>query len=242
VNNGKLAICVPSRGRPLAFARFLDSFLETSDGAADVLLRNGEADPTKDEYAVFEDVPGLIRVVGTDEGFNSVSGNAGYNCAQQDLYERFPDYSAYLSIEDDCVLHTRGFDTQLLSMLDDFPGRVGCLHLYDRAQTIHVMCVSAEWCSALGWFFDPQVGEQGFNQMLNLAQRAPAQFAKAVSVQFTHFPHLRSYGYTGNERAGALEQPAVVRSFYDQEAMLNDWMHNRAHADKAKLVAKAGLS
>lgn len=235
MKNGRLAICVPSRSRPLAFARFLDSYLATAHGYADVLLRNGEADPLKDEYAVFEDCPGLIRVVGTDEGFNSVSGNAGYNCAQQDLWERYPDYSAYWSIEDDCVINTPGFDTQLLSMFDDFPKRVGLLLPHDWSNTIKCPVMSAEWCDALGWMFDPQVGEHGFNQVLHLAQMYPAQFAKAVSVQFTHQPLLRNYGYTGNERPGSMEQPEVVNKFYEQTALYDEWMQNRARADKAKL-------
>jgi hypothetical protein len=236
MKNGKLAILVPSRGRPTTFARFMASWMATTSGASDLILRNGEDDPLADLYAAFEGTPNLIRVLGTDRGFNSVGGNAGYNCAQQDLWERFPDYSAYLSIEDDCILHTPNFDTMLLRMFDDYPGRVACLELYDRSQTIHCPCLSAEWCDALGFLFHPDVGEHGFYQVLDLAMTYPAQFGKAVSVQFTHYPHLREYGYNGDERPGALSQPAVVEAFKHQARALVNWMSKNRQSAKAALM------
>jgi hypothetical protein len=206
-----------------------------------VLLRNGEADPIKDEYARFEGIPYLHRVVGPDEGFKSTwAGTAGYNPAQQDLYERFPNYAAYLCIEDDCVLHTPGFDRWLLEAFDEFPGRVGLIELIDRSHTIHVTAHSAEWCSALGWLCCPEVGEQAFRLSLRLASAHPPMYMAGAGAQFTHMPCVRAYGYTGNERQGAIEQPEVVRNFFDQEAALSAWIDKHFDEYKCRLMNAVG--
>lgn len=241
--NGRLAVLVPSRGRPKVFARFLDSFLEHNAGLADVILRVGDTDLQKDAYNRFIGIPGLVHVVGPDEGFNSTwAGTAGYNPAQQDLYERFPNYAAYLSIEDDTVLHDDAFDLSLLQELDKFSGRVGLIELYDRSQTIHCPCVSAEWCEALGYLFSPEVGEHGFYQLLQLAQTEPVQYLSGRGVaQFTHYPHLREYGYTGDERPGALAQPAVTEAFKSQARALVEWKRTSFRQAKDALLRKAGL-
>jgi len=239
MKNGRVALLVPSRGRPKAFARLVDSFLANGTGYSDLILRNGEADPVKDEYAMFEGIPGVIRVVGTDQGFNSF-GTAGYNPAQEDLWERFSDYSAYISIEDDCVLETPGFDQWLLAEFDRFPGRVGLIELYDRSQTIHCPCLSAEWCDALGYLFLPGVGEHGFHQVLQLAQADPPQYLVGTGAHFTHYPHLREYGYTGNERKGALATPGIPEQFHQQAIMLARWRQQHFRGAKDALLRKAG--
>jgi hypothetical protein len=83
------------------------------------------------------------------------------------------------------------------------------------------------------------VAEHGFYQVLQLAMMYPAQFGKAVGVQFTHFPHLREYGYAGDERPGALSQPAVVSTFHEQARLLVNWMSKNRQTAKAALLKAA---
>lgn len=246
ITNGRLAILVPSRGRPQSFLRLMESFLKTTTGCADLILRNGDADPRYHEYSSFEGFPHVIRVVGPDTGFKSSwRGTAGYNPAQQDLWKRFPGYAAYLCIEDDCVFHTQDWDRWVLSSFDVFPGRVGVTELYDRSQTIHCLAMSAEWCGALGYLCHPDLAENAFEQTVVLANMSPKQIQGARGkAEFTHLPHVRAYGYTGNERIGAVEvgNEAVVAAYRQDEAdMFNNWMPTFGAAEKAKLCVAAGL-
>lgn len=221
--NGRLAICVPSRGRPKTFLRFLQSFYRhATPGLSEVILRNGENDPSKDAYEPFtEGMPNLIRFVGRDTGFNSCDGTAGYCTAQQDIWERYPDYSAYLCIEDDCVLESPGFDRWLLDALNNFPNRVGMIELIDRSQQVQVQCFSAEWCNALGFLCHPEVGEPAFKMAVYLA--SPGLIARGDGAHFSHYALL---GDTGTERSGSPKwTDGTVTRFYEQERfMFNEWL------------------
>lgn len=219
--NGKLAICVPSRGRPKTFARFLASvYQHYTPELSDIIVRNGENDDSKDLYKqYFAGLPGVIHFVGPDSGFKtSVDGTAGYCVAQQDIWERFPDYSAYLCIEDDCVLESSGFDRWLLDRLDKFPNRVGMIELVDRANQVQCQCFSAEWCNALGFLCHPDVGEPAFKLSVYLA--TPGLIARGEGAQFTHRPLL---GDTGAERSGSPKwTDGTVARFYQQEEYMNN--------------------
>ena len=242
-HNGRLAILVPSRGRPRTFARFVESWAMTSSGVSDILLRTGEADPLASAYEAFDEIPAIIRTHGPDTGFNSTwAGTAGYNPAQQDLYTRFPNYAAYLCIEDDCVLETPGFDAWLLRAVKGFPGRVGvielqCLSPPDR--NCFCLCLSDGWCRTLGYLCHPDLGENAFEQTIVLANMPPLMIRSGKGgAEFTHHPHLRDRGYTGDERPGALAQPDVVAAFTEQEDMMfNQWLPLHAHTEKGKLIA-----
>ena len=237
VTNGKLAILVPSRGRPQTFLRFLESFYKCmTPGLSDVILRNGLSDPLLVGYEVFESLPNVHRVVGTDEGFNSTwAGTAGYCPAQQDLYTRFPDYAAYLCIEDDTVLASVGFDRWLLDAFDDFEGRKGMVELYDRAQTIHVQCFSAEWCQALGYLCNPAIGEIAFLFARYLAGNNRFKSGKG-HAEYTHIPLLRA---TDTERPGAMLQPKVTGEFYRQLDDYNkNWLPEHGPAERMKLEVR----
>lgn len=238
MTNEKLAICVPSRGRPKTFARFLESFYRhASPGLSEVILRNGEHDPLKDEYIPFTEMPSVIRFVGPDSGFKtSVDGTAGYCVAQQDIWERFPFYSAYLCIEDDCVLESPGFDRWLLDRLDKFPNRVGMIELVDRANQVQCQCFSAEWCNALGFLCHPDVGEPSFKLATYLA--TPGLLTRGEGAQFTHRPLL---GDTGTERSGSPKwTDGTVARFYQQEEYMNSvWLPKHEKALRNKLEAAA---
>lgn len=244
--NGRLAILVPSRGRPLTFARFATSWIWATAGCSDLILRNGEADPRRHEYECFEKLPNLIRVVGPDDGFKSTwPGTAGYNPAQQDLWTRYPGYDAYLCIEDDTVLHTPGFDRWLLDTLKEYPNRLGVIELYDRAQQIHCLTLSNVWCDTLGYLCHPDLGENAFEQTLLLAHEVKLIRGAKGYAEFTHHPHVRAYGYTGDERRGAVEvgNEHVVAAYRKSENYLfNEWMPENfvTTVDRLLAVKKRG--
>lgn len=238
----RLALCVPSRGRPKVMARFVASFYRChTPGVSDLIIRNGEKDTS--DYTMFDDLgPEVIRFVGPDDGFNTTwVGTAGYAPAQQDIYERYPGYDAYLCIEDDTVLETPGFDTWLLAEFDKFPNRVGMIELYDRSQTIHCQCFSKEWLKTIGYLCIPAVGEHAFEVSRALAGQAFLR--PGVGAEFTHYPCVRSYGYTGDERAGAVEpsnaDSPVARFYVEQDRVNNEWMPEHADALRARLEKEA---
>jgi hypothetical protein len=222
-------------------AELLRSFTEThTPGLSDLIIRNGSSDPTAPEYQNYSiAVPDVIRYIGDDEPYRgSITGNAGYCPAQQEMWERYPGYAAYLTLEDDTVLHTKGFDRNLLATFDFFPGRVGYVQLYDRAQTIEVQCFSAEWCNALGHLCNPEVGETAFILSRLLAGEKMMMYA-GERAEFTHYPLLKEYGYTGDERPGALSMPEQVAKFRKQEAEMLVWMRDNGNLLRAKLEVAA---
>ncbi len=221
MTNGRLAILVPSRGRPLTFLRFVESWLATTAGCSDIIVRNGTADPCYHEYDSFEGLPNLIRYVGDDAPYaGSITGNAGYLPAQQEMWERYPGYAAYLSIEDDCTFEEKGFDKTLLDMLSFYPNAVGCVRMTDLANQIEVYCVSAGWTSALGWMWPSEGGEPAFKIMPYIC---PSLY-RADGPRFCHHPLLRSHGYQGHERRGALETPGIVEKFHGEGTKMEQWL------------------
>ena len=233
--NGRLAILVPSRGRPLTFARFLESWAADSAGVSDIILRNGSFDPLVDSYLDFEGFPNLIRYVGNDAPYkDSMTGNAGYLPAQQEMWERFPGYAAYLSIEDDCVFEEKGFDKKILAQFLLFPNRCGMLRLHDHSDEIECYAFSDVWCNALGYLWPDVAGETGFKVMPVIAEelirKGPA---------FRHLPLLRSHGYTGNERSGSLEIPGIVEKFMREGMRMESWFQTNAKRMQKKIHAAA---
>jgi hypothetical protein len=61
-------------------------------------------------------------------------------------------------------------------------------------------------------------------------------YLSGAGAQFTHLPCVRAYGYTGNERQGAIEQPEVMRNFFDQEAALSTWIDKHFVEYKLRLI------
>lgn len=239
--NGRLAICVPSRGRPRTLERLVQSWIGLSAGCSDLIVRNGEADPSRDDYREFDSVPNLIRYVGPDDGFNTTwVGTAGYAPAQEDIYRRYPEYSAYLCLEDDTVLHSRRFDAAILAAIAALPGRVGVVKMHDRSQTITCLAISDSWCKALGYLCCPEIGETAFLQTVALASNLMMLHDGHGYAEFTHLPHLRDYGYEGNERPGAMTMPDVVNRFHEQERHLfQEWMPRNGPEAKERLRAAA---
>jgi hypothetical protein len=220
-NNGRLAILVPSRGRPITFARFAETWLARTAGCSDIIVRNGSDDPSAPEYAEFDGIPGIIRYVGDDGLFrDTITGNAGYLPAQQEMWEKYPGYAAYMCTEDDTTFEETNFDTTLLALFNNFPNRVGMVKCLDLACQIEIQCFSDTWCNALGWLWPKEGGEPFFNAMPVLADGLAT-----LGPAMCHHPLLRSHGYTGNERRGAMETPDIVAKFHGETRRMEGWLN-----------------
>lgn len=206
--NGRIALCVPSRGRASILARLVRSFQQTTSGNADLLIRNGEKDPTCAEYAVFDGIDSVIRVVGTDDGFGWPT--ATYCLAIEDLRLRYPDYSYYAMMEDDCTLLDSGWDKWLIDAFETFPNRVGVIHLVDVSNQIHALAASAEWINAVGHFMCPELREEAFDGLMRLAGSSMKQGTGARILHRPVPPHEGRGGfiYTGY---------ADTRSYWDED-------------------------
>ncbi len=204
-------------------------------GASDVIVRCGSHDPELEGYHYLASFPEIKHYVGDDDPYkDSITGNAGYLPAQQEMYERYPGYSGYLSIEDDCTFEEKFFDRRILDLFDRFPNRCGMVRLHDLAQQIESYAFSDVWCNALGCLWPAKAGEPGFKIMPVIAGNLITQ-----GPRFRHRPLLRSQGYTGDERRGALETPGIVEKFHGEGERMELWLSHNVHLLRQRLQRAA---
>lgn len=215
MSNGKILVCVPSRGRPDVVREMLTSFRDThTSGLSDVLVRTGEKDPVAKKYTgislEFKDV---IWHHGTDEGFGWPT--AGYCLAIEDIVKRFPDYSYYMMLEDDCLLLTPGWDRWMIERFEDFPNRIGMIHL---TSSIHALVVSRQWIDTLGFFQPPVLREQAFNGLLDIG--AAGFMVEGTGCVIDHRPVSADRGRPGFIFTG---YPEIQSYWAADEAALTKW-------------------
>jgi hypothetical protein len=124
-----------------------------------------------------------------------------------------------------------------LLAIEKFPRRVGMIKLPDLSGQIEVQCFSAEWCKALGFLWPREAGEPAFKAMPSLVGKG--MYMDGTGATFRHRPLLRSHGYTGSERAGALEIPGIVEKFYTQGVQMEEWLLHNVGAMRARLTKAA---
>ncbi len=214
--NGRLALLVPSRGRPAVLADLIDSFEKThTPGLSDLIFRNGEDDPIWSEYLTYEDHPTIMRVLGSDKGFGWPT--AGYCLAIEDLRHRFPHYSYYAMMEDDCLLLEKGWDAEVIRLINEDPQKLRVVHFTDVSNQIHAMATSAEWINAVGHFLAPELREKGFDGLLTLAKSMDA-ICDGPKIQ--HCPVPPSRGRAGFIYSGYKD---IQQYWHEDVTAFNQW-------------------
>lgn len=118
-NEKKLCILLPSRVRPEGLQRALDSYERNkTDGYSDIYFafQNPQVEYLQDNINIVkEKYPNNFWLVG-DIGFlNKINL----------LVEKYPDYGAYMILNDDQIIHTKGFDKILMDKLDELEEKSG---------------------------------------------------------------------------------------------------------------------
>jgi hypothetical protein len=100
---------------------------------------NSDDDP---ELHIYDSLPTeIIRHIGPNYGFYK-------DCAE--LVKLFPNYSYYLTTEDDCIFLDKGWDLNLLAAAKRiFKNNIGVLYLTDTSGECRCEFLSREWIDAL---------------------------------------------------------------------------------------------
>ena len=194
----------------------LASFRSThTRGLSDLVIRTGEQDPTAREYSgITREFDDVIWYHGTDDGFGWPT--AGYCLAIEDIVKRFPDYSYYMMLEDDCLLLKAGWDAWMIDQFESFPNRIGLIHL---ASSIHALVASREWIDALGFFQPPVLREHGFSGLLDLGEKS-GYMVEGAGCPIDHRPVSPDRGRPGFIFTG---YPETRAHWNEDEAALTRW-------------------
>ena len=153
---GRVLVICPSRDRPHALYRMIDSFLRTSTHAKLVVV-------------IDEDQTGMYDLSGFGERVSVVvksparSGPAGtYNS----VWSTTPA-DVYGALTDDCEFLTSGWDDVVLEIRERMPGKVGLIApwsnvkdpegtVIDEIDYVQFSFITREWGAALGYFTYPK--------------------------------------------------------------------------------------
>ena len=216
--NGRILVCVPSRGRAQVASEMLDSYYSkrSYENLTDIVIRVGEKDPTAHEYHALQGR--AIIYYGTDDGFGWPTSS--YCMAIEDIRKKFPGYSYYMMLEDDCVFETLNWDV----WIDDqykyhMPNRIGLIRLVDVSFQIHALVASAETIDVLGFFQCPELREQAFTGLLDLGN-ASGTMIEGHGCAIRHTPVAPGRGRPGY----IYTWYGDTRSFWDEDcATLERW-------------------
>lgn len=226
--NGKILVCVPSRGRPQVVREMLGSFDVTTFGFADLIVRTGEKDPEAHRYAgITSEFNDVQWYHGPDEGFGWPT--AGYCMAIEDIVKRFPDYSYYMMLEDDCLLLQRNWDKWVVEQFAAMPNHIGLIHL---ASSIHALIASREWIDTLGFFLPPVLREHGFSGLMEIGTDSGSMI-EGTGCPIDHRPVSPGRGRAGFVYTGYPE----TRTFWAEDEMaLSRWRQDELPGLVSKIL------
>jgi len=144
MNNFKLAVTVPSRGRPHNLKRLSDALKSTCSGEYTLICRLDSDDPKVKEYLELEDVE---FIVGERIFFNASVNELAKLADEQ-------GYTHIAILGDDVLPETVGWDEKMISALNGKLGVAygsdGLEHLHGPDLPTHVV-VPVEMYRKLGW-------------------------------------------------------------------------------------------
>jgi hypothetical protein len=140
----KLAIAVPSRGRPHNLKRLSDALKNTCTGNYQLMARLDNDDPALGEYLEIDDIQFLVG----DRIFFTSSVNELAQIADEE------DYTHIAILGDDVLPETVGWDEKMISALN---GELGVVYGSDGLEDLHGpdlpthVVVPIEMYQKLGW-------------------------------------------------------------------------------------------
>lgn len=118
MKNNKLCVVLPTRMRPELFKRALESYEKNTAGCSDIYFVFQNPMPEflqQNINIVHEKYPKNYWLMGPVNFLQKVNW----------IVNRYPDYSAYMVLNDDQVIHTKDFDKMLLDKVDEFEKKNG---------------------------------------------------------------------------------------------------------------------
>jgi hypothetical protein len=210
-------------GRAEICRRFLQSFKNTLPAKADVLLYVPGDDPTLSEYEALRGTPEVKKfIIGANLG--------GYAPTLQALWKMFPDYSYYLSMEDDCILLDQGWDKHLIETYTRafYPHDLGLIQLVDESHEVRCQFVSRKWTELLGYFMYPPLREHGVKALHTLAENLKLN-VWALNARVRHKGEWRG-GYS-NGKVEWMSSEAAQR-YHENDARFEQYMWTEYPTDE----------
>lgn len=175
----RLAVLVPSRGRPDNLHRLADALEETVVTPYRLWVRLDDDDPTHERYPARE---GLVTVIGERVRFAASVNELAARAAR--------DGATHLAILGDDVLpETPGWDTRLIAALH---GRLGVAYGSDGLEHLHGpdlpthVVVPVELYEKLGWVALPELRHLFCDNVWRELGRGLDNFAYLPDVKLTH--------------------------------------------------------
>jgi hypothetical protein len=152
---------MPTLGRRASIEQFLRTYKDkTQIGKySDLILLNVDNDPALHSY---DDITTqIIRHIEPNTG--------GYAQGCNKLWELHPEYSYYVSMEDDCLLLDDDWDKKLIEFSRTrFPDGLGIVLMHDVSGEVICSCISKWWADTLGHLYFPPLREHGVKSTYNL--------------------------------------------------------------------------
>jgi hypothetical protein len=225
--NGKIAVCLPTMGRLPQFKKFLESYVDT-------VSRSGEEDlPTYVELIIFQpsddpDLPAyeeylnslpkdylyrhnIRRIIGDNQG--------GYAPTNEHISKLCPEYSYYLTMEDDCELLDVGWEVALIAEYAFYSKGIGVLIMQDVSGAVVCEFVSRKWIDTLGFFMLPYLREHAHAAVYTLGQ-AINRCRTTTTARVRHTVTARN-GYTNSSRETM--SPQARENYDENERRFHEW-------------------
>lgn len=142
----EIAVVCPSRDRPKALKKCIESMLSTSTKAAFICYIDEDQ---IQEYAKLDLWgPRVAMHVGSRIGPVNAANTLCH------LYRK--PLRIYGMVPDDCWFETKGWDDFAIQTIDSFPNRIGLLSAaHNGGNYVNFPWVSREWIDTVGWLYYP---------------------------------------------------------------------------------------
>lgn len=195
----KLALAVPSRGRPQNIARLWDAMQKTCTEDTTLIVGVDLDDPRLPDYVdVFNEAAAANFQLMARSDLRKVTAWTNAIVARH-----LDDFSAFGQIGDDNVPRTHGWDTQILDALDTAPFAFGndlyprhpgslCCHVFERAEVPR----------ALGYFGPPSIAHMYVDvAWMSWGVATKITYLNDTIIEHLHYttgkaPHDASYATT----------------------------------------------
>jgi hypothetical protein len=152
-STGRLAVLVPTRGRPGSLARLIKAVRDTAGPRTHVIAGVDPDDPCVNEYLALDCL---------GPGDQIEIGRMRLNLSQWTNHlwaAHRNDYAFFASLGDDMVPRTMGWDAKLTGAIDGEFGGTGITYPWDgvRDDIPEAFVMSADIPAALGWMMQPSL-------------------------------------------------------------------------------------
>jgi hypothetical protein len=148
MNNPKISILCPSRGRPHLAKKMIDSSIETAGVDLEILLYLNNDDPTLSQYK--DMIDSKYYQIGSDRS----------PCYSWNLLAEQSKSDILFLMGDDGEFITENWGEKIIKAFDRYPDKIACVYpntggAVSKHKNPH-FCLHKNWVDTLGYFVPPQ--------------------------------------------------------------------------------------